>query len=260
MNSRYNHQENFDVPGSKCLGGQMRNSLLLVLPLLLILGCGNPWDDQYEEWMKTPARYGGVEVLQKIKNVQKYGRSGISDTGDKNITDLTPFAELRNLSALGLQQNKISDLSPLAELKNLRSLALYDNRIADLTPLAGLSKLDLLALMNNIIADLTPLAGLTDLTHLHLHKNIISDLTPLAGLKNLSVLTLSYNNISDLTPLAGLTSLTELDLGKNNFTDLSPLTGLKNLNKLHLLWTDISLAQRDMLKKALPNTEIIWDY
>ena len=135
------------------------------------------WEEKYEEWILNPEPYGGLSVLQQIKEPRDSGPTEL-DLRYKNI----PF--------------------------------------------------------DPYISDLTPLAGLTNLTELDLYNNKISDLTPLTGLTNLEWLNLSDNNISDLTPLTGLTNLKNLHLASNNITD----------------------SQKAILKEALPNNVIIWDY
>ena len=177
------------------------------------------WDKQYEEWIKNPEPYGGLSVLQQIKEAKDIG-----------LTDLE------------LPGNNISDITPLAGLTNLTGLVLFGHNISDLTPLAGLTNLTSLRLTMNNISDLTPLAGLTNLIWLHLDANNISDITPLAGLTNLRVLDLNSiiggnPKISDITPLVGLTNLTELYLNDNNISD----------------------SQKALLEQALPNTDIFWN-
>ena len=161
----------------------------------------------------------------------------LTNTG---VSDLTPLAELTNLTRLSLGDNSIVDLTPLTELTNLTWLSLGDNSIVDLTPLTGLTNLTELWLWNNSFSDSTPLAGLTNLTWLWLSDNSIADLTPLAGLTNLTDLTLTNTSIADLTPLAGLTSLTGLFLDDNSIADLTPLAGLTSLTALSLYNTSVS--------------------
>ena len=161
----------------------------------------------------------------------------LTNTG---VSDLTPLAELTNLTRLFLGDNSIVDLTPLTELTNLTWLSLGDNSIVDLTPLTGLTNLTELWLWNNSFSDSTPLAGLTNLTWLWLSDNSIADLTPLAGLTNLTDLTLTNTSIADLTPLAGLTSLTGLFLDDNSIADLTPLAGLTSLTALSLYNTSVS--------------------
>ena len=159
-----------------------------------------------------------------------------------NITDLSPLAELNNLTELILSSNNITDLSPLAGLNNLTWLSLWDNNITDLSPLAGLNNLTILSLWDNNITDVSPLAGLNNLTRLSLSSNNITDVSPLAELNNLTNLGLSYNNIriADLSPLLELNNLTELLLSSNNITDLSPLAKLNNLTRLDLAANNIT--------------------
>ena len=104
----------------------MRNSLLLILTVLLVVGCGKTWDDQYEEWIKSPPPYGGEETLQKIRYAFKNKKQELN-LGGNQIYDLTPLAGLKNLSWLNLRNNKIADLTQLQGLKNLTSLYLGDN-------------------------------------------------------------------------------------------------------------------------------------
>ena len=177
------------------------------------------WEQKYEEWIQNPEPYGGLSVLQQIKDVKDSGAT---------------YLEL--VDTRSGRTHTISDLSPLAGLTNLTELILWQNRISDLTPLAGLTNLTMLDLYQNNISVLTPLTGLTNLERLELGKNNITDLTPLAGLTNLTELLLNDNNISDITPLAGLTNLTSLYLGDN------PITA----------------SQKAMLEEALPNTNIDW--
>ena len=197
------------------------------------------WDEQYEEWILDPEPYGGLEVLEQIKEA-KESRHTRLELGRKNITDISTLTGFTNLTYLVLYSNSISDLSPLAGLTNLRVLDLRFNKISNLSPLAGLTNLWELWLQDNNISDISPLAGLTNLEDLQLDSNSISDLSPLAGLTSLDDLQLNKNNISDISPLAGLTNLTELRLHSNSISDLSPLTGLSNLWLLSLSNNNVS--------------------
>jgi len=105
-----------------------------------------------------------------------------------NLSDLTPLADLTNLTELWLSGNQISDLAPLANLSNLTHLQLSENQINDLTPLANLTNLRMLFLSNNQIHDLTPLANLTNLEDLWLYGNQVTDFTPLMELTSLLLL------------------------------------------------------------------------
>ena len=88
------------------------------------------WDEQYEEWLLDPQPYGGLSVLQQIKEAKDSGATNLN-LNDNNITDLTPLAGLTNLTELWLADNNISDLTPLAGLTNLTELYLPQNSISD---------------------------------------------------------------------------------------------------------------------------------
>ena len=182
---------------------------------------------------------------------------------NRSISDVSPLANLHNLTALDLSSNQISDVSPLAALNNLTTLRLSGNQISDVSPLANLENLTELDLGYNDIQDtsalssvLTNLKNLTwlslprlrndtsalfsalsdlhNLADLDLSRNRISDVSALAALKNLWSLRLSYNQISDISPLADLENLSSLDLSYNQISDISPLADLENLRTLYL--------------------------
>ena len=161
--------------------------------------------------------------------------AGSGHVNSNHISDLSPLANLTNLTALDLDGNfAFSDVSPLANLTNLRNLRLSNNFIKDISPLSALTNLRRLELDGNILSDISPLSALTNLTNLFLDTNTISDIAPLSGLTNLTWLSLDTNTISDIAPLSGLTNLTWLDLTGNTILDLSPLPGLTNLKRLYL--------------------------
>lgn len=186
--------------------------------------------------------------------------------GNNPIPDLSPLADLVNLSSLSLssiycaehnfkylsglkdltwlsvENNNIQNLNFLSDLSDLVELELSGNKITDLRGLAKLTKLTDLELNDNQISDLSPIADLKSLNNLELRQNQISDLTPLGGLANLTDLWLNDNQITDLKRLKNLTNITWLSLDNNPIKDLSALGNLPNLNEL--IWNGISLARK----------------
>lgn len=57
----------------------------------------------------------------------------------KDISALSPLANLTKLEVLSLPQGNFSNISPLALLTNLTSLSFEKNSISDLSPLANLN-------------------------------------------------------------------------------------------------------------------------
>ena len=128
------------------------------------------WDDQYEEWILNPEPYGGLSVLQQIKEAKDSGATELN-LEYSNISDLWPLVGFDTLTSLNLKGNIISDLTPLQGLTNLISLVLWENNINDLSPLSGLKNLESLDLDDNNISDLSALTGLSNLEQLYLFGN-----------------------------------------------------------------------------------------
>ena len=175
---------------------------------------------------------------------------------NRNISDLSPLKDLKNLEYLTFFETLVSDLSPVTGLINLRSIHAWDHSISDLSPLANLTKLEYLDFCGGNISDLTPLAGLTGLKELYLANEKVSEISPLAGLTGLTRLSLEDNDISDISPLAGLTNLKWLDVGQNNISDVSPLAGLTNLKWLGIYINEISdISPLDKLREK---AKVLW--
>jgi Leucine-rich repeat (LRR) protein len=70
--------------------------------------------------------------LTKLTRLKLYG---------KQISDISPLANLTSLGTLYLDNNQIRDISPLANLTNLEDLRLAKNPISDISFLANLPNL-----------------------------------------------------------------------------------------------------------------------
>ena len=94
----------------------------------------------------------------------------------------------------------MSDISPLANLTNLTWLGLDSNQISDISALAGMTALNWLFIENNQITDISALANLVSLTILRLTSNQISDISALVdnqGLGEGDVIELPNNPLSN---------------------------------------------------------------
>lgn len=195
------------------------------------------WDEQYQEWLLDPEPYGGLSVLQEIKEAKDSGATELHIYENTLISDLTPLAGLTNLSLLSIGEtwdsSSLSDISPLAGLTNLTYLNLEGNQISDLTPLVGLKNLSHLNLGGNQISDLTPLAGLSNLTFLNLNEaGNLSNITALSELTKLEYLNLGGNQISNIDIIANFQNLSVLSIADTDISDLTPLLGLSKLIEL----------------------------
>ncbi len=122
-----------------------------------------------------------------------------------NISDLTGLEHATNLQSLELgygktgNSNAVTDLSPLADLIQLTSLDLAGNSISDISAVTGLTNLTWLHFWGNSISDISAVAGLTKLTDLYLGDNNISDISPLVantGLGSGDTVYVQYNPLS----------------------------------------------------------------
>jgi len=154
------------------------------------------YHDQYKRWIKNPEPYGGLEVLQQIKEA-KDNKTTELNLYDKNITDAAPLMFLTNLEKLSIDSNNISDISFLSNLKNLTYLEIDQNQISDISVLSELPNLTNLWISQNKLLDLSPLSSLINLVGLSMIDCNVSELTPLKGLNNLEVLHLNNNPIND---------------------------------------------------------------
>ena len=214
-------------------------------------------------------RLEGIEALSSLSSLNLH---------DNFVEDVSPLADLENLTRLNLRNNEIYDLDlinfdkilhlPLEELSLRHNVFDLDDgrriRLVDISMLGELSGLRVLELRDNHIADIGPLAGLEHLTYLDIRENRFDDIEALRDLHSLEYLNLRENQIKDLSPLEGLTELvylnihtTQIETGwevLSNFTKLETLimrdvsiaeqaeilAGLKKLTRLNMRNTDIT--------------------
>ena len=194
-----------------------------------------------------------VSDLEPIKELKQLTELYLSGT---QVTDLSPIKELKQLTTLGLYNSQVSDLAPIKELKQLTTLYLSYTQVSDLEPIKELKQLTELYLSYTRVSDLEPIKELKQLAELYLSNTQVSDLSPIKALKQLTTLYLSNTQVSDLSPIKELKQLTALYLSNTRVSDLEPIKELKQLTTLYLSNTQVSEAQKEDLKKHLPNLTI----
>lgn len=101
------------------------------------------------------------------------------------ISDISFISEyFPSLTSLCIEFNKLADLTPLAEMKQITEITVPYNEIIDISPLSGMKHMVYLDISYNKVADITAIAGMKDLNELLLWGNDINDLTPLYELPN----------------------------------------------------------------------------
>ncbi len=174
-------------------------------------------------------KVSSLEGIGRCYNLQCLNLSG------HNLSDITPVAQLKSLTELELDQNRIlADISPLAGLTELRKLNLQLNMVSNISPLRNLTKLTFLNLMTNPITDITVLKDMTELDELWLDSSRIVSASVIAGFTKLRILWMTDCDLTDVSFLADLTELHLLHLGGNHITDISPLENCRQLERLYL--------------------------
>lgn len=156
-------------------------------------------------------------------------------SGNSKKLDLSPLANLSNLSFVYIENTPIKDYSVLASIKNVQSLSIVNNELQDLSFLKGMSRLNDITLMKNKITDISAFSSLKKLYFVNLAHNQIEDLSPLKATKDqLYYLDVTGNPISDISHLTQFENLYYLILDETKITDLSYLLELLNLESVSL--------------------------
>lgn len=196
-------------------------------------------------------------------------------SGNRQIRQLAPLAELRDLKFLDISNTAIANLGPIANITFLESLNLANTPTKDIKFIKYADRLQVLDISATQIEDISELLNLKSLTTLRAEKTPVQSFAVLNQFKNLNELqlnesgfnnvehikelvnleklTLSKNFILNFSLLGELTALQELNLSETNINDLSPLARLAQLVLLDLTATAVSdlspLAGLDKLKK-----------
>ena len=218
--------------------------------------------------------YKGSYSLNDKKIVKRLGELKQQQAEDAKKLRLSREINIGGLiyqkgsTQLSLRGRELSDITPLAEMELLEVLDLSQNEIVNISPLTGMSKLTMLNLKGNSVSDIAPLVHLGSLKALYLDGNPIDDTSPLKSLTRLETLSLMgvditgkqrdelkaalpkcnilYDTITDFPhsiTLGGITfssTVTELSLAGLSITDISSLAGCTNLRRLNLANNQIS--------------------
>lgn len=187
------------------------------------------------------------------------------DFGEKVTTldDATQKADaVRNLDLYSRDLKGFPDA--ILKLSNLERLGLRKNAIGTLpTGIAGLSKVYWLDLGQAGLTELnTAIGRMPALTTLYLNDNALTALpASMADLSKLAYLNADRNKLTSLpSDLGRLPALKWLRLNGNQLTALpSDLSGWsKSLKRLYLKGNPLSDAEKDRIRKALPECEVFF--
>nr|WP_319777196.1 transporter substrate-binding domain-containing protein [uncultured Sphaerochaeta sp.] len=140
-------------------------SVVSSLPSLVDFAMGNCSVSDFSPLYSLP--------LKKLR----IGEMGISD-----ISFLSNFSDLSNLTVLKLRWNEITDISYLSHFTKLEDLDLDYNRISDFSSVSGMTNLLQLSIGYNDFSDLDFISSLKSLWHLEVYGSSVTDLSPIKTL------------------------------------------------------------------------------
>ncbi len=196
------------------------------------------------------------EILQQITKITE-----VDVSGDENITELNPLAELSELRYLNCSGTKVSDINPIRNLNKIKELNINNTNITDISNLKYANVVQDFKADNIKINDISVVSFFKDLNNLSLADTDVDNLTPVLKCINLTSLNVSGTQITDLSPLTNLLKLHNLDISNTNITNITPLQGLVNLHFLNVEGTKITdlspLKSLDRLNEInFSNTEV----
>jgi hypothetical protein len=156
------------------------------------------------------------------------------------VTELSPLRNLNRLATVNMSGSLVMDLSPFTYATNLRELNLSQTRVTNLEPLMHLRQLEKVMLNQCAVSTLDALAYLDNLVVIEASGTRINSLEPLAQLNGLRLLDISRTNIASLEGLRNLKALQQLNADQTSIANLEPLSGLHELNTLQISNTNVS--------------------
>lgn len=155
------------------------------------------------------------------------------EVSEYRITDIGGLAGLSNLETLMLIDCcTVDDISPLANLKNLTRLGINNAGITDIEGVRSLTGLKMLYLTGNKISNVEAISNHLELIHLNLSFNKLVDISPLRNITSLITLNVGRNQLTDISCIKQLTLLEHLDFYFNKVDDLNFLSYLPQLKTL----------------------------
>lgn len=171
------------------------------------------------------------------------------------VTDLSPLRNLNKLATVNMAGSLIDDLNPFTYATNLREVNLSQTRTTGIEPLMHLRQLEKVMLNQCAVSSLEPLAYLEDLVVIEAAATRISSIEPLARLENLRLLDISRTNVSSLEPLRNNKALQQLNVEQTAVTELDALAGLTELNTLQI--SNTGVGDLSPLQK-LPKLKLVY--
>ncbi len=217
-------------------------------------------DDVVSRWVDDTIVASLNPVYELLRQITKITEVNVS--GNKNIDNLEPLAELSELRMLDCSGTNVSDVNPIRNLNKIKELDISNTLVTDISNLKYANVVQNFKADNIRINDISIVGFFKDLNSLSVSCTDVSDISSLAKCSNLSTLNLSGTKIDDLSPLKDLLKLYDLDVANAPVTDVTALQGLVNLHFLNIEGTQVtdisSLSNLDRLNEInFSNTKVV---
>lgn len=217
-------------------------------------------EDVVSRWVDDTIVTSLNPVYELLRQITKITEVNVS--GNKDIDNLEPLAELSELRFLDCSGTNVSDVNPIRNLNKIKELDISNTLVSDISNLKYANVVQNFKADNIRINDISIVSFFKDLNSLSVSHTDLSDISFLAKCSNLSTLNLSGTKVEDLSPLRNLLKLYDLDVANTLVADVSALQGLVNLNFLNIEGTQVtdisSLANLDRLNEInFSNTKVV---
>ena len=195
-------------------------------------------DEIVSRWVDDTITVSLTPIYEALAQIAKTTEVNIS--GNEEIENLNPLAELSELRVLNCSDTKVTDINPIRNLNKIKELNISNTNIEDISNLKYANVVQNFKADNTQISDISVAAFFKDMSSMSLVNTKVNDISPLAECFNLTTLNLSGTQITDISPLAVVTNLHDLDISNTPIEDISTLQSHVNLHFLNIEGTKVS--------------------
>lgn len=195
-------------------------------------------DDVVSRWVNDTIKVMLDPVYETLAQIAKTTEVNVS--GNKDIENLDPLAELSELRSLDCSETNIRNINPIRNLNKLKELNISDTYVDNISNLKYANVVQNFKADNIRIDDISVVGFFKDLATLSISNTDVYDISSLAKCSNLTTLDLSGTKVNDVEPLSNLAKLYDVNLSNTLLTDVNPLQGLVNLHFLNIENTQVS--------------------
>ncbi|MBM3168394.1 MAG: leucine-rich repeat domain-containing protein [Bacteroidetes bacterium] len=200
----------------------------------------NTLDTGWKSYFKQRFQLSSTDSVDLALLYKFVSVDSITFSGNRQIRQLAPLSELRDLTYLDISHTSISNLAPISNITLLESLILTNTPTSEIQFIKYSERLRYLDISRTKIENISDLLHLTQLTSLKASQTPIQSFAVLNQFKNLQELDLSESGFNNVENIKSLTQLQRLNLSKNYMLNYSFLAQLPSLIVLDLSGTNIN--------------------